>query len=112
VDRNARPTSEYRYWLYDPLGDGMVYFRTEADRDEAARDLIPTYMDDGWAEEVESIACGEVTHSAQCLNKVARPDRLSPEGFDDEGEYWGDWDWKGNYTLEPLLPPQTPSQCS
>lgn len=104
IDVKHRPHPEYRYWLNDPEGDGLTYYRTAEARDAAAKDAIDGYLEDGWAEEVEYIAAGEVTHSAQCLNKKQRPADLDEEGCDGEGTYWGDFTWIGNYTLEPLVP--------
>lgn len=104
IDVKYRPHSEYRFWLYDPQGDGMAYYRTQEARDEAAKRAIDAYMDDGWDEEVEYVVAGEVTHSAQCLNKRNRPDDLDESGCDGEGTYWGEFKWIGSYKLEPLTP--------
>jgi hypothetical protein len=103
-DVKYHPHPEYRFWLFDPDGDGMTFYRTAAERDEAAELTIAAYLDDGcWSEEVERVCAGEVTHTAQVLNKTMRPDDLDEEGFDGEGTYWEpDMEWRGNYKLEPI----------
>lgn len=103
-DTQLSPSPEYRHFVYDPLGDGLVFFRSKAERDKFAEDAISLYLEDTWAEEVEQVVAGEVTHHAQCINKEHRPEKLDEEGCDEGGDYWGDpdWEWKGNYTLEPI----------
>ena len=105
-DVKHRPHPEYRYWLYDPEGDGMTYYRTKEARDSAAKQAIDCYLEDGWAEEVELVSAGEVTHFAQVLNKTMRPsDEDLEDGCDENGLDWPDgMDWRGNYALEPLTP--------
>ena len=67
------PSAEYRYFLYEPEGDGMVYFSTESDRDEYAGSALQGYLDEEWSEEIEFIAAGELTHFPQVLDKKMRP---------------------------------------
>ena len=103
-----RPTPEYRFWLYDPEGDGMTYYRTKESRDEAAEQAIGCYLEDGWSPEVEFVSAGEVTHFAQVLDKTMRPadEDLDDEGCDGDGMDWPDgMAWRGNYALEPLTQP-------
>lgn len=105
-----RPHPEYRYWLYDPEGDGMTYYRTKEARDAAAEQAIGCYLEDEWALEVELVSAGEVTHFAQVLDKTMRPaaEDLDDEGCDDDGMDWPEgMDWRGNYALEPLTPKVT-----
>lgn len=106
TDVKHRPHPEYRYWLYDPEGDGMTYYRTKEARDSAAKQAICCYIEDCWAEEVELVSAGEVTHFAQVLNKTMRPsDEDLEDGCDENGLDWPDgMDWRGNYALEPLTP--------
>lgn len=105
-----RPTPEYRYWLFDPEGNGMTYYQTVEERDSEAKKAIDAYLDmdgDGWAEEVEMVAVGEVTHSAQAVDKQMRPadEDLDEAGCDGEGTPWPDeMSWRGNYTLTHLRP--------
>lgn len=85
-----QPDPEYRFWVYDPAGDGMIYYKTEADRDAAAQEIIDNYLDDTWGEEVENVCCGVVTHSVQMTNRRDRPDDLDEEGCDGSRQYWPD----------------------
>lgn len=43
VEITRKPNHTHKYWLYDPEGDGMLYFKTKAARDCAARDAIAHY---------------------------------------------------------------------
>ena len=62
---------QQRYFLYDPEGDGMMYFDTEEERDKAAKEAIDDYLDcDEWSDEVVNVVTGIVTHSAQRTNVV------------------------------------------
>ncbi|WP_396957696.1 hypothetical protein [Nitrosomonas sp.] len=57
-----KPSPEYRFFLYDREGEGFLFFRTEEERDAAASELIPAYLDEtGWIEYVEDILTGCVT---------------------------------------------------
>ena len=104
MNQQRHPGKGYRYWLYDPEGDGITYYRTKDDRDDAGRKAIASYLEpDGWGEAVEFVAAGEVTHIAH-LDLVLRPQELDDDGCDDEGIYWGDTESMGNYTFEPLGP--------
>lgn len=75
-DWQSTPTAEYRFWLWDPCGDGLMLFRTAADRDEAAAELLGDYLDsEGWAEETDDICGGEitVTHAVTQVDREERP---------------------------------------
>lgn len=104
-DWQRRPSAEYRYFLYDPEGDGMVYFRTVDARDRQAALAIAAYLDDGeWGEDVEFLSAGELTHFAQ-VDRQMRPEDedLDEEKCDGEGVLWpDDMDWRGNYTMAPV----------
>ena len=103
MDMKHEPHADYKYWLYVPEGDGMTYYRTREDRDKAGEEAIASYLDvDGWADGLEYVAAGEVTHSAQCLNIKGRPKNLDADGCDSDGIYWGECESMGNYALEPL----------
>lgn len=105
IDMKHRPSAEYRYWLYDPEGDGMVYFRSAAERDKRASAVIESYLDEEWAEEVELVAAGELTHFAQLIDRQLRPadEDLDEDMCDGEGTSWPEgMAWRGNYTLAPL----------
>lgn len=106
IDKKYRPSAEYRYWLYDPEGDGMIYFREIAERDKQAKIALDRYLDcDEWADEVELVAAGELTHFAQALDKEMRPadEDLDEEQCDYEGREWPDgMEWRGNYVMAQL----------
>ena len=90
-----KPTPECRYWLYDPEGDGVTYYSTKEERDAEAQRTIDAYIDtfgDGWSDEVEFIAAGELTHFAQVTHKQMSDGTPWEEGMTR----------RGNYTLEPL----------
>jgi len=99
------PSKEYRFYLYDPEGEGMTYFKTKEDRDSYANYCLTVYCDptEGWHEEVEFMSRGEITEFPQCLNKQERPSdsELDEENCDSAGICWNpDWVWIGNYTWE------------
>jgi hypothetical protein len=104
ADYKTHPHKDYIYWLYDPSGDGMMYFKTKEDRDLAAEFAIDGYRDDGeWDEDIEGMSYGIVTHAAQCIDKKMRPEKLNEDCRDAEGVYWPEnIEWFGNYTMEPL----------
>ena len=103
VEASDFPNPEFRFFIYHPEGHGFLYFRSAAERDAAAPDVIRDYCDDGWAEEVEFVVAGEVTHTCQKTNVELRPDKLDEEGYDDNGVYWDqDWDCKCDYGLVAL----------
>ncbi len=105
TDMKYRPSAEYRFWLYDPEGDGMVYFRDQTERDRWAAVALDGYLDDGWIDEVQLLAAGEVTHFAQVLNKQERPadEFLDEDLCDGDGIEWPEGvKWRGDYTLAPI----------
>lgn len=91
-DYRTHPTSEYRFFLFDPEWEGLMFFRSEAERDAAAKEAINAYkdVDNGWSEEVERLLMGEATHVCTKANVVERPsdEELDEEGCDGEGTYW------------------------
>ena len=105
------PSAEYRFFLYDPEGDGMTFFRDKADRDLFAGKVIPEYCQDGWSEDVVYVCAGEVTHFIEKTNVIKRPpeDEIDEEGIDGDGNWWdSDWREKCNYELKEMTvcPPQ------
>lgn len=107
-DMKYQPDEEYKYWLLDQEGDGMMFFRTREERDAHGQRCIDGHLEDMmWHDEVEGICAGEitVTHTAKVLNKRMRPEDydLDEDGLDDRGVSWPDEiGWRGHYTLEPL----------
>lgn len=86
----------------------MTYYATKDERDAEAQKAIEAYLDtsgDGWTEEVEFVAAGELTHFAQVSHEQMRPadEDLDENGLDSDGTPWEEGvEWRGNYTLEPL----------
>jgi hypothetical protein len=105
------PGPEYRFFLFDPEWDGLMFFKSEADRAVAVKTAIDAYkdVDNGWSEEVELLCMGEVTHVCTQTNIVNRPlaEELDKEGCDKDGEYWGsDIELRCNYEMLPMLKPE------
>lgn len=103
---SSKPSSEYRFYLYDPEGEGMIYFKSAEKRDAFAESLLADYKDteSGWWEEIEYASRGEVTEFPQVLDKKPRPPEheLDEDQCDSDGVYWPDeLEWRGNYTWEP-----------
>lgn len=95
---------DYPFWCNDPEGDGLVFFRTEAERDSYAKDVIRYYLDGGeWREAVSTVCAGVLTHIATRTNVEKRPDNLDEDGCDDEGLYWEDHvEYRCDYELKPI----------
>ena len=102
------PTAEYRFFLFDPGGNGMAYFKTAEERDAYADDEIHLWCDDGWSEEVKNVIAGEVTHHTVRTNVIARPvreDYDSDEDFEyavEEFSCHTGADYTCNYELKPI----------
>lgn len=95
---------EHRFFLYDPENGGMEFYSSKEERDEAAKNCIPLYCDDGWDEMVEQVCVGEVTAMATQTNLSERQGELDEDGHDEDGEYWGDQDIyaRCDYELLPI----------
>jgi hypothetical protein len=103
VDFKYNPEPDYPYFHYNPEGDGFVYFKSESERDEATKDAIQGYLDDGWDESVVNIVAGKVTSQASMVDVELKPDEMDDNGEPLDGTYWdADWDYKCNYELKPL----------
>jgi len=103
IETRSEPTAEFRFFLYDPEGDGFIYYKTAADRDAASKEIIGQYLDDCWAEEVEQIIAGEITHTCASINLKQRTDNLDDEGCDEDGMWWdSDWEYACDYGLVKL----------
>lgn len=99
------PDAEYRFFIYDPEGNGFMYFSSVTDRDIYQGRVLDGYLDDGWDDAVEQVVAGEVTHSAQQVNREERPpaEEIDENGCDGEGSYWDEsWSYRCNYKLKPI----------
>ena len=107
IECSGTPSQEFRFFFYDPEGDGFTYYRSAEDRDAAAPDSIQEYCQDGWDESVTQIVAGELTHTCQQTNVVPRPpaDEIDEDGLDQQGRFWQEsWDHYCDYDLQPLKP--------
>lgn len=99
------PDAEHRFFIYDANNAEFYYFATAAERDQYSDTVIQAYLDDGWDETVAQVMAGELTHSAQQVDRVERPpaEEIDDEGHDEEGRYWDEsWEYYCNYQLQPL----------
>ena len=104
----STPNATFRFGLHDPLGDGIVFYRTAEDRDKAAKITIEGYLYDGeWDPDVKGIIAFDATHRATEVDIVKRKGGLDDDGYDENGEHWDsdDVDMKCNYRLMPIPVP-------
>lgn len=101
--RNYSASAEKPYFYYDGEGNGFEYFATEAERDAAANEAIQACLDDGWAEGVEDIIAGKVTHTTKQIDVIHKPEVVDENGYDAVNDmHWVDYDTVCNYILEPI----------
>lgn len=103
------PTPEFRFFIYDPQGDGFSYWSSPEARDKAKENIIQAYLDDGWDDTVEQIVAGEVTHTCQKINVVPRPPEheIDEGGEDLDGMFWDEsWSYRCDYDLLPIASPE------
>lgn len=105
-DYKHKADVDYIYFLNDPEGEGLIFFKCIKERHKFARSAIRNYLDtDGWNEEdVRRITTGTVSHLITEYNVTGRPDDsdIDEEGCDGEGTYWGDWSKRCDYKLTSL----------
>ena len=97
------PSSTHLYGLYDPEGEGITFYESAKERDEAAEKTIQAYLDDGaWFEEVTSVFAFMVTHRATEIDTVQLVGEIDEDGYDEAGEYWSntDCEYKCNYAMQ------------
>jgi len=97
------PDKKQPYFLFDPEGDGFVYFESENDRDSAADDAIQGYLVDEWDEQVTGVVVGKLTGQASMVDIEVPQGNVDEELCDEHGEYWDpDFDYKCSYKIQPL----------
>jgi hypothetical protein len=103
-DVQYTPDQYYRFFLYDPEGDGITFYRTIADRDKAAKEAIDRCLDSGeWSEETDRILAGEVTHKATKIDIQYPVGKIDENNEDEEGTYWSNGiDYMCDYEMKPL----------
>jgi hypothetical protein len=97
------PSATHLYGLCDPEGDGITFYKSAKERDEAAKKAIKAYPgESGWLEEVTSIFAFMVTHCATEIDVVRPVGEIDEDGCDEVGEYWPntDCEYKCNYALK------------
>ena len=101
----SKPNIEHAFGLYNPaFGNGLEFYKTETERDEAAKKAIKNYLDDNeWSDEVEGVFAFVVTHQATQTNVTCPVGTLDEDGCDETGTYFNDQDsYNCNYELKPL----------
>jgi len=96
------PSATHLYGLCDPEGDGITFYKSAKERDEAAEKTIKAYLDGEWLEEVTSVFAFMVTHRAAQIDVVRPVGEINEDGCDEAGEYWPntDCEYKCNYALK------------
>ena len=96
------PSATHPYGLCDLEGDGITFYKSAKERDEAAEKTIKGYLDGEWLEEVTSVFAFMVTHRATEIDVVRPVGEINEDGCDEAGEYWPDTDceYKRNYALK------------
>ena len=101
-DYKQKADVDYIYFLNDPEGEGLIFFKCIKERHKFSRSAIRNYLyDDGW-NEVRRITIGTVSHLITEYNVTERPDDIDKEGYDSEDTYWGDWSKRCDYKLTSL----------
>jgi len=104
VEFKRYPHKDFKFFLYDPNNQHMMYFKSKEDRQSFIKDTIEWYLEDEWSKEVEEICMGEVTHIVQATNVQQRPEELDEEGCDGSGDYWpDDIETKCDYEMVELV---------
>ena len=95
---------DYIYFLNDPEGEGLIFFKCIKERHKFARKCIKECLyDDGWDERVNNITIGTVTHMITEFNVSERPvDAFLENNIDEDGVDWGDHDRRCDYKLTPV----------
>lgn len=122
------------YFIYEPdgWGDLLKTFDDEKSWIDAVEnfDFMADYCDDVWSTSVENVVAGiaprlwdesldgenesdfyekHATHHTAKVNERARPDDVNDDGFDQDGEFWGEWDYICGYAFELIKDKKTPA---
>jgi hypothetical protein len=106
------PSSTHLYGLYDPESSVFTFYKSAAERDEAAEETIRNYLSDGeWCDDVTGICSFMVTHRATQIDVVRPVGEIDEDGCDEAGEDWSNTncDYKCNYALKPFPTPESPN---
>ena len=103
TEKSYTPKVGFEFFYSNPCGDGLVYFKSEQERDEAANEAVHGYLDDGWNEEVVNITVGKITGVATKVDVTIRPTDLDEDDCDEEGVHWDpEWGYTCNYEIKPV----------
>lgn len=96
--------TDYIYFLNDPKGEGLIFFRCIRERHKYARSIIHRYLDinEGWSKDVTGVITGTVTHLIAETNATLRPDELDENNRDVDGNYWDNFSKRCGYQLTPV----------
>jgi hypothetical protein len=99
------PDKDHIFGLSCPY-NGLTFYATAEERDEAAKDTIQDHLQEGeWSEDVGDVFAFTVTHKATQVDAKHPEGELDEEGCDENGDYWpSDVDFTCNYALELLAP--------
>lgn len=107
------PTKGYPYFLYDAEGEGMQYYSTSEERDEAAKRCIVYYLDESlWNEDVARVATGFISGCAQQVGREDRPTGMTDEELEEAGWSSDEGDYRCNYEILPLFNLNEPASRS
>jgi len=115
LSMKTSPDKDHVFGLSCPY-NGLTFYATTEERDEAARDLIQDHLQEGeWSEDVGDVFAFTVTHKATQVDVKHPEGELDEDRCDENGDYWpSDIDFACNYALELLAPdlPQAGSESS
>lgn len=85
------------HFAYDP-NDRFTTYPSAAQAEAACKAAFASYQaeasNEGWSEDVDQLCWGAILHRAGLTKSIDRPpvDVLDGDGFDAEGNHWGEWD--------------------
>jgi hypothetical protein len=100
IETSRKASHEYPWMVYTP--DDIVFCQTEKDAYDYANDEIRCYCDDGWSDDVKQVLIAKVVATAAQTDLQHRPpeEEINEEGEDENGTYWGDFEYICNYKLQ------------
>lgn len=87
------PDNNHRFFVYDPDDHTHSYFSNTEDRDLYAEEIISSFYDNEWFDGVESVICGEITHTTEKTTSIPRPTKgkINLKTWKDkDGNDWSD----------------------
>jgi len=95
------------YWVYDSIESDYIFYDDPDARDEMCAEIIESCRDEGmWELELlDDIKCGIsfTTHEIVQTDVIMRPDKIDPDGYDEQGVYWPkDWYYICDYKMKEI----------